>query len=171
MVWEFEKRREGQEIGIEAKEENVKDKLKSVWKKEVKSKIHQAVEKKMEEKKKNSKKMRFLKKKGNHSYLKEVLNEDARTAMIIRLNMVEWIDGNFGGKDGCPLCEEKEDITEHMFECMLSMEHQVTVKDLEEGKSMMEVVGLFRRNEETRRELFRNNVQMNMEILNMEGTL
>ena len=92
MVWEFEKRREGEEIGIEAKEENVKVKLKSVWKKEVKSKIHQAVEKKMEEKKKNSKKMRFLKKKGNDSYLKEVFNEDAGTAMIIRLNMVEWID-------------------------------------------------------------------------------
>jgi hypothetical protein len=169
--WYGNLRREGQAVGIDAKEESVKGKAKSVWKKEVKSQIYKAAEKKMEETKKNSKKMRFLQKKGNESYLKEVFNDDARTAMKIRLNMVEWIDGNFGGKDGCPLCEEKEDTTEHVFECRLSPKHTVTVKDLEEGRSMMEVVELFRGNEEARKELFRNNVQMNMEILNKEGTL
>jgi hypothetical protein len=85
--------------------------------------------------------------------------------------MVEWIDRNFGGNDGFPLCGEKEDTTEHVFECRMSGEHNVTVKDLEEGKSMMEILELFRKNEEMRKELLMNNIQINMAMLNKEGTL
>ena len=38
--------------------------------------------------------MDFLLKKGHQTYLKEIFNEDARMAMKIRLNVVEWIDDN-----------------------------------------------------------------------------
>ena len=141
-------RRESAEIGIELNEELVKGELKSAWKKEVKGKIKEAVEKKMEEKKQASKKMRFLKKKGNDTYLTNTYNEDARLAMKIRLNMMEWIEDNFGCEASCPLCGEEQDTTEHVFVCEGSTNlNNVTIRNLEDGERMKEIVDLFQRNE------------------------
>ena len=86
-------------------------------KKEVKEKIEIAAEKELESNKKNSRKMRFLGRKGCETYLKNMYNEDARKAIIIRLSMVSWIDGNMGRVSLCPLCNEDEDTTEHVFRC------------------------------------------------------
>ena len=133
-------------------------------------------------------KMRFLHTKGIDTYLKEIHNEIARRALMIRLNMVEWVGGNYGVRRSCNLCGE-EDITEHVFACkemrrldigdpVLNMPQDsemtrdvayrevdkkedgdgklggttVTVKDLENGEAMKEMVELFTRTEERRKQ-------------------
>ena len=167
--WFGNLKKEGEELGIEVNEGKVKGVMKSNWKREVKKKIQMAVEKKISEKKTDSKKLRFIKE-GSNKYLDEVFNEDATMAIKIRLNMVSWIDGNEGGDNDCPLCEEAEYTTEHVFECPSSTS-EMSVNDLVEGKSMKEVVELFKRNEEMRRTLLRTNIQDNMEMLSKERTL
>ena len=171
--WYAEVREEALQIGISLKKELVKGKIKSKWKKEVKDKVWAAVEKEIESKKKESKKMRFLGKKGCDTYLKSIYNEHARKAMIIRLNMVSWIGENMGRVSLCPLCEEEKDTTEHVFSCskMVDVNKTVTVKDLENGEKMMQVVELFDENEERRRTLLKDEIMMNFEIGRMEGTL
>ena len=144
---------EARSLDIKVSEETVKGKPKSTWKKEVKSKIRVAVEKELEEKKKDYKKLRFLKKKGNDTYLKEIYNEKARNGIKIRLNMVEWIADNMGDSSRCPLCGRDNDTTEHVFRCdVVENDSLLTVKDLEDGVKMSEIVELFNRNEEARRE-------------------
>ena len=117
--------------------------------------------------------MRFLGKKGCDTYLKSIYNEHARKAMIIRLNMVSWVEENMGRVSFCPLCEEEKDTTEHVFSCskMVDVNKTVTVKDLENGEKMMQVVELFDENEERRRTLLKDEIMMNFEIGRMEGTL
>ena len=124
----------------------------------------------MEEKRQQSKKMRFLGKKGSDTYLNEVFNDDARLALKIRLNMVEWVAGNFGEQEKCPVCEVELDTTEHVLRCSAE-ETPVTIKDLEEGKSMAEIVRVFRKTEEKREELLVNKIRIKMELLHREGTL
>ena len=170
--WFGNAKREGMEIGIELSENEVKGKSKSVWKKEVKKKIKMAVEKKMEEKRSTSTKMRFLSQKnGSETYLTNTYNEDARMAIKIRLNMVEWVQGNIGKDEGCPLCGEA-DTTEHVFTCEGSNNFGgVTVKNLEEGSRMQEIVEMFERNEKKRRELLIDNINMNFTTLRREGMI
>ena len=86
--------------------------MKSLWKKEVKTKIEEQVKMKIESKKKESKKMRFLQKKGHETYLREIFNEEARMALKIRLNPVEWIDGNYGKETLRTLYHQEKDTTE-----------------------------------------------------------
>ena len=102
-------------------------------------------------------KLRFLDTQGANSYLKDVFNDDARLALKIRLNIVEWIGGNYGLSRPCNLCG-LEDTTEHVFACQdgscIEDGHEdeiVMVKDLESGKSMRSIVKLFQRTEEKRK--------------------
>ena len=163
---------EAMSLEIHVSEEVVRGKPKSTWKKEVKSKIRVAVEKDLEEKKKEYKKLRFLKKKGNDTYLKEIYNEEARKAIKIRLNMVEWIDGNMGGGSKCPLCGNDGDTTEHVFRCeTVENNSSVTICDLENGEKMKEIVELFNRNEEARRDKMKEELWINFDVLRREGTL
>ena len=111
--------------------------------------------------------MRFLVNKGVNSYLKEVFNNDARLALMIRLNMVEWIGGNYGISRPCNLCG-KEDTTEHVFACSGGGQHDageegrsVTVKDLEEGQSMERIITLFKRTKERRKEELLEDIAIN----------
>ena len=134
---------EGRMVDIEVREELVNGKRKSKWKKEVKRKIKIAVERKMEEKRQQSKKMRFLGKRGCDTYLNEVFNDNARVALKIRLNMVEWVADNVGKRGSCPMCEVEEDTTEHVLVCERLEKGEVTIEDLEDGKSMTEIVELF----------------------------
>ena len=93
-------------------------------------------------------------------------------AMKIRLNVIEWIEDNFGREASCPLCGKELDTTEHVFVCEESANlTSVTIKDLEEGERMREIVELFTRNEEKRRELLVNNIKTNFETFRREGTL
>ena len=135
-----------------------------------KNKIKLAMEKKMAEKRSVSKKMRFLKKSGSDTYLQDTYNDDARLALKIRLNMVEWVEGNFGGSGCCPICGGT-DTTEHVFECGNEMVETVNVKNLEEGRSMAEIVKHFRNTEEKRKEILMNNVQVKMERYHRDGTV
>ena len=165
-------KRESKEIDLQISEDQVRGKLKSSWKKEVKKKINLAVEKKMVQKKAESKKMRFLLKKGNETYLQDTYNEDARVAMKIRLNMIEWIEGNMGREVCCPLCQSELDTTEHVFACVGSEnDTNLTVKDLEEGRRMKEIVELFSTNEQNRREQLLHAIQTNLEQSRRDGIL
>ena len=124
----------------------------------------------MRDKKKTSKKMRFLNTSGCNTYLTEVYNDDARLALKIRLNMVDWIQGNFGGKGNCPMCGG-EDTTEHVFECNNERLDVVNIKNLEDGKEMMEIVRHFRETEKKRKELVTSEIEIRMNVLQTEGTL
>ena len=170
--WFGNMKRESKEINLQISEDQVRGKLKSTWKKEVKEKINIAVEKKMGEKKAESKKMRFLWKKGQDTYLQDTYNEDARLAMKIRLNMMEWIEGNMGQEVCCPLCESEMDTTEHVFACAGSEnDTNLTVKDLEEGRRMKEIVELFIANEQKRREQLLHAIHTNLEQSRRDGIL
>ena len=115
--------------------------------------------------------MRFLQGKGDN-YLTELYNDDARLAMMIRLNMISWIEDNFGQESSCPLCTGEVDTTEHVFECPGTInEAGVTVKNLEDGERMKEIVELFRRTEENRRKWLMNEIHVNFDGLRREGTL
>ena len=168
--WFGNLRKEGLEIDMIIDEGKVKGKQKSKWKEEVKSKINEAVAKRMRDKKKTSKKMRFLNTSGCNTYLTEVYNDDARLALKIRLNMVDWIQGNFGGKGNCPMCGG-EDTTEHVFECNNERLDVVNIKNLEDGKEMMEIVRHFRETEKKRKELVTSEIEIRMNVLQTEGTL
>ena len=149
--WFGNVKREGKSIGIEVNEEAVLGKQKSVWKKQVKEKIRVAFEAEMTVKKQHGVKLRFLGNRGSDTYLKEVCNENARMAMKIRLNMVDWIQKNFGVEGVCPLCGE-EDSTEHVFACDGGLGLGVSVKDLEDGMKMDKIIELFKKTETKRRE-------------------
>ena len=163
---------EARNMGIEVNESAVKGKKKSTWKREVKKKIAEAVERDLEAKKGEFKKLRLLKTKGNNTYLLNTFNDEARTAMKIRLNMVEWIDGNIGMDSCCPLCGNGGDTTEHVFACAaVDNPGNVTVLDLENGVKMKEIVELFNRSEAARRNRLRDELELNFDILRREGTL
>ena len=165
--WFGNVKREGKSIGIEVNEEAVLGKQKSVWKKQVKEKIRVAFEAEMAVKKQHGVKLRFLGNRGSDTYLKEVCNENARMAMKIRLNMVDWIQKNFGVEGVCPLCGE-EDSTEHVFACDGGLGLGVSVKDLEDGTKMDKIIELFKETETKRREKLLENLEINFDVLRRE---
>ena len=114
------------------------------------------------------KKLRFLGTKGDETYLRELHNDNARLAIKIRLNMVEWIQPNYGEKGECPLCGE-EDSTEHIFSCdYVSRGSGVSVKDLENGQNMDQILQLFNKTEECRREKLLEKIDVNFDVLRRE---
>ena len=78
--------------------------------------------------------------------------------MIIRLNMIDWISGNMGRASTCPLCMREEDTTEHVFCCEEMEDANVTVKNLEDGEKMTEVVERFKNMEERRRSMLTDEI-------------
>ena len=97
------------------------------------------------------------------------MNEDARFAMMIRLNMLEMVGRNYGKNDNCPLCSEHEDNTEHVLECKeLPNTEMVTIKDLEDGSNMKSIVNLFRRTEEKRRNTLIDDITLKFNIIHSE---
>ena len=85
------------------------------------------------------------------------------------VNMVDWIGSNFGKEDRCPVCGE-EDTTEHVFECGTTTE-TVTLKNLEEGRAMADIVRHFRETEEIGKEIITTEIQIKMNVLSTDGTL
>ena len=77
--------------------------------------------------------------------------------------MIDWIGGNMGRVSSCPLCRREEDTTEHVFCCEEMGDTKVTIKNLEDGEKMAEVVELFKNNEEKRRNMLTDEI-MNCEI-------
>ena len=134
----------------------------------MKDKISFTFEDQARKKKESGKKLRFLSKKGVDTYLKNMCNDEARLALMIRLNMVDWIESNYGRCGVCPLCGD-EDSTEHVFGCSYGgRESGVNVKDLENGEKMGAIVELFKVTEINRREKLLQNIQTNFDILRRE---
>ena len=166
--WYGNVKREGKGIGIEVNEKAVLGKPKSSWKKFVKGRIKEAFEAELEIKKQHGGKLRFLGKRGSDTYLKELHNDDARMAMKIRLNMIDWIEKNYGVEAVCPLCGE-EDSTEHVFACEHGgNELGVSVKDLEDGQKMDKIVELFKKAETLRRERILESLEINFDVVRRE---
>ena len=166
--WFGNVKKEGAEIGIEVNEKAVLGKQKSKWKKQVKEKIRESFEKEIGIKKQNGKKLRFLGTKGDETYLTELNNDEARQALKIRLNMVEWVQRNYGGRGECPMCGE-EDTTEHVFSCEYGNRRaDVCVKDLENGQKMDKIVQLFKETEDCRRKKLLENIDVNFDVLRRE---
>ena len=69
----------------------------------------------------------------------------------------------------CPLCEKERDTTEHVFACEMMDNKIVTVKDLENGEKMAEVVELFRQNEEERRTRLSDELRIKFDVLRLDG--
>ena len=129
----------------------------------VKEKIRETFEKECEEKKRASTKLRFLQKKAVDTYMNKVSKVDVRMALIIRLNMVEHITGNYGAKQKCILCDE-DDSTEHIFVCpKIENKEQVTVDELKNGEKMEEIVRIFAKAEEERRKVMVGNLLEHLE--------
>ena len=85
--------------------------------------------------------------------------------------MISWVEDNVGDKGTCPLCNE-EDSTEHVFCCeAVENKQNVTVRDLERGEMMKEIVELFEETEERRREHWLENIAVEFDVLRREGTL
>ena len=167
--WFANAKDDGMSVELELSEEEMCRISKEKWKKMVKDKINIRFQGEINERRTEEGKLRFLVTKGINSYLKQVFNDDARLALMIRLNMVNWIGGNYGVRRPCDLCGE-EDTTEHVFACNGGEQNDageesksvtVTVKDLENGQSMRRIIELFRRTEEKRKEELLEDIVIN----------
>ena len=61
-----------------------------------------------------------------------------------------------------------EDTTEHVFSCG-KMAESVTLKNLEEGTAMADIVHHFRETEKTRKDILMTRVQINMNSMYTAG--
>ena len=170
QCWFGNLQEEGKEIGLEVNKTKVLDVKKSAWKKIVKTRILDAFECEFRSKKSCMRKLRFLQYKAIDTYLhmQHLRNDDARMAVKIRLNMIDTITHNFGTKKNCLVCEEENDTTEHVFECVGLGTHDLTVENLKQGTRMQEVVELFRKMEDERKDILINNIVTNFNVFQRE---
>ena len=169
--WFSEVKKEGESIGIAVEKEQVIDVPKSTWKRTVKIKIRKSFEQKCKEKIGNMTKLRFLNKcSASETYLKndELANDDAREAIKIRLNMVDVITQNFGAGTECILCGNSNDSTEHVFVCKSLGDHDLTLENLVHGTRMLDVVKLFRKMEDMKRDILIENIITNFNVFHLE---
>ena len=147
--WVSEVIEESEKIGMIVNEERAKKKSKEEWKKESKAKIQREVEKIERVRINEMTKLRFLKTRARQTYLTNTYNDDARTALRLRLNMLTFVKTNFGMKGSCPLCGHN-DSTEHVLLCGESECGELNINDLEQGTNMDALVCLFNATEERR---------------------
>ena len=166
--WYGNARTEAEEIGVELKKEKVLGMKKSRWKKEVKGKVRKAFQDQFEKKKETMTKLRFLSSKATQTYMKELTNEEARMAMIIRLNMFETFTHNFGNRKKCTLCGNENDTTEHAFVCPKRKNKEVTIEDLMKGERMAEIVEMCLDLENQRRNHLIDEIITNSNVLQRE---
>ena len=117
-TWLAEVRKVIERLGITL---NVKETLKSTWKREMKRKINEEMEIEIRQKCYNSKKSRIVKddQYGRKEYLGgKVELMTVKKILRARMNMCR-LPGNYKkDRDGnCPLCEQEEGSTEHYFRC------------------------------------------------------
>ena len=82
--------------------------------------------------------------------------------------MFESITHNYGTRKSCILCGEKNDTTEHAFECAKRSNKEVTVEDLQEGKNMEEIVDMFQDLEREKRNLLIDEIVTNFNVIQRE---
>ena len=117
---------------------NVKETLKSTWKRETKRKINKEMEIEIRQKCYNSKKSRIVKddQYGRKEYLGgKVELMTVKKILRARMNMCR-LPANYknDGDGNCPLCEQEEGSTEHYFRCqqvnVLAKAWDVKIDDL-----------------------------------------
>ena len=163
--WYGEVTKEAAEIGITLGKNNVQNLPKSKWKKHVKEKVRVAFELEFKCKQTEMKKLRFLQSKGMDTYMKYTFNDDARFAMMIRLNVLDIIPGNFGRRLDCELCGNADNSTEHVFLCSNLRHHDLDTNNLCQGDRMREIVELFGEMESKKREALLDSIILNSNIL------
>ena len=161
--WFSELKETAKAIGMEISKDKATQKMKSEWKKEVKEKVRTEVDRIEGTKIKDMKKLRHLQgRRAVDSYLTDVHNDDARTAIKIRLNMTDYIKTNYGMRTECILCGE-DDSTEHIFSCAEIENTSLTIENLKEGTEMNEIIKLFRTTEEKRKKKMGDHVEEEIE--------
>ena len=94
---------------------------KEKWKKMVKEAVRKGTEEELKKKARTMTKMRTVRE-GDYTmkeYLKVLSSKEASDVMKIRLHMIQTAK-NYQGDDksrDCPMCQQEEDTTEHLFEC------------------------------------------------------
>jgi hypothetical protein len=156
---------EAENVGIEIDRERLKGMRKSTWKGLVKKKIRATFQQQFKAKRKGMAKLRFLDTQATETYLKELSNEEARMALIIRLNMFETFTHNFGNRKNCSLCGHENDTTEHAFECRERNNMEVTIEDLKQGKKMDEIVKMCEDLENQRKDLLIDSIITNFNVI------
>ena len=78
--------------------------------------------------------------------------EDARDIMLIRLHMWEVQMNNKKETESvmCPLCERKEDTTEHAIECGRENEKMYDLKDEHTKEEWLDITKIYRENKRKR---------------------
>ena len=109
-------------------------------------------------------KLRFLKTRARQTYLTNIYNNDARTALRIRLNVLTFVKTNFGMKGSCPLCGQS-DSTEHVITCKDTDSGDLSTTDLEKGERMDEMVLLFNNTEEKRKSRLERDVEEEIRVI------
>ena len=169
--WFSNVKQEAEAIGLVVKRSRVIDVKKSKWKRTVKTKIQEAFQNECRAKIGNMTKLRFLSKcSATDSYLKYLSNNDVRDALKIRLNMVDAVAENFGIRKNCALCG-MNDNTEHVFECSALGDHGLTIENLMAGTNMLEVVELFRKMENLRKDVWIDEIITNFNVFQREDML
>ena len=120
---------------------------KSEWKRTIKDKIQERVEKEME----NKTKLRTVRedKWERKEYIAKCDSDLVKDIIKIRLHMWE-LKKNYPREEEdmeCPICNQKEDTTEHVLECQTAE----TVYRISDNTQWTEVVKLYRQNKELRK--------------------
>ena len=138
-TWYFELNEwiEVMKIDISIRTKELENKTKSKWKKELKEKLAGAIEREFQDETEQKTKLRFQRNKlfQREEYVQQCNAEMVQRIMKIRLNMVEC-KSNFKGKYSdttCLVCD-KEETTEHLFECEHYKQYTGIHNELEELK-------------------------------------
>ena len=119
------------EIGrLHIRSDAIEGKRKSEWKKMCKERIQKSVRVKPQEQC-NGTKLRLVRntKWGMKEYIRKGTGSLIQQVIKIRLNMTDKKKNNFRNKYGenlnCPLCDVKDDTTEHVLSCSKMPPHQL----------------------------------------------
>ena len=82
--------------------------------------------------------------------------------------MANIITGNYGLNNMCPLCKERKDTTEHIFECTNVEGHGLTTQNLKEGTCMDKILELYRTIESERRDMLVDSIITHFNIIQRE---
>ena len=135
----------GRLLDIDTKSDAIEGKRKSEWKKLCKERIQKSVRVNLQEQY-NATKLRLVRntKWGMKVYIRKGTGSLIHQVIKIKLNMTDQ-KRNFRNKYGenlnCPLCDVKEDTTEHVLSCSKMPPHQLIQDDLYNVKD----IGLWRK--------------------------
>ena len=126
---------------------------KSVWKKTIKDKIQNKIQERVEKEMENKFKLRTVRedKWERKDYIAKCDSDLVKEIIKIRLHMWE-LKKNYPREEEdmkCPICNEKEDITEHALECQTA-ETICRISD-NTPNQLAEVVKLYRQNKDLRK--------------------